>query len=237
MGLFYWTALSVGFLGSFHCAGMCGPLAMALPSGKNSSMLSLLAGKLGYNFGRIFTYSILGFIAGLLGRTFSIRGWQSDLSILSGILIILMVLITNQNITSKINQRLTLISFSLKKIFNKLLKKHSPFSLFSFGLVNGILPCGFVYLAMAGAATTKSPLEGASYMFLFGVGTLPMMLLISLSGSLISIKARNFINKLTPVIAIALAIFLIHRGTILRDEEQSCCKPGHIKSFEQREIK
>ena len=71
MDLIYWTALSVGFLGSFHCAGMCGPLALALP-GSNGSMLSLVGGRLTYNLGRVVTYSILGLIAGLLGHKFSL---------------------------------------------------------------------------------------------------------------------------------------------------------------------
>ncbi|MBK7888373.1 MAG: sulfite exporter TauE/SafE family protein [Bacteroidetes bacterium] len=236
MDVFYWTALSVGFFGSFHCAGMCGPLAMALPTG-NGSILNLLGGRIAYNLGRVVTYSILGTIAGFLGKTLSIRGWQSDISILSGILIIVMVLLTNQKILTKINHRFAGFSFQLKKVFGKLLKHHSIASLFSFGVVNGILPCGFVYLAMAGAATTKSPMEGATYMFLFGLGTVPMMLTLALSGSFISIKARNFVNKITPVIAIALAIFLIHRGSMMKEEEQSCCKPGHMKSFEVHQQK
>jgi sulfite exporter TauE/SafE len=236
MDVFYWTALSVGFFGSFHCAGMCGPLAMALPTG-NGSILNLLGGRIAYNLGRVVTYSILGTIAGFLGKTLSIRGWQSDISILSGILIIVMVLLTNQKILTKINHRFAGFSFQLKKVFGKLLKHHSIASLFSFGLVNGILPCGFVYLAMAGAATTKSPMEGATYMFLFGLGTVPMMLTLALSGSFISIKARNLVNKITPVIAIALAIFLIHRGSMMKEEEQSCCKPGHMKSFEVHQQK
>jgi len=236
MDVFYWTALSVGFLGSFHCAGMCGPLAMALPTG-NGSIVSLVSGRLAYNLGRVTTYSVLGFAAGLLGKTFSIRGWQSDISIFSGVLIIVMVVFTNRKILNRINHRFTGFSFQLKKMFGTLLKNHSIASLFSFGLVNGILPCGFVYLAMAGAATTKSPMEGATYMFLFGLGTVPMMLTLALSGSFISIKARNVVNKITPVIAIALAIFLIHRGSILKEEEQSCCKPGHMKSFEVHQQK
>ncbi len=231
MELFFWTAFTVGFLGSFHCAGMCGPLALALPSGEGG-ILRLAAGRLAYNVGRVVTYSLLGLAAGMLGRTFSIRGWQSDLSIVSGILILVMVIFTNKKIQGKINQRLAGVSFGLKKVFGMLMKKHSFGSLFTIGLVNGILPCGFVYLALAGAATTKSPLEGAAYMFLFGTGTIPIMFVLAMSGTFISIKARNIINRLSPVVAIALAIFLIHRGTLLKEESQSCCHPDHMKSVE-----
>lgn len=230
MELIYWTALSVGFLGSFHCIGMCGPIALALP-GANGSMLTLLAGRFAYNFGRVVTYSILGTIAGLLGRTFSIRGWQSDLSIFSGVMIILFVLFSNKKVLSFINSKLVVISFFFKQKLGGLLKKHSNSALFAVGALNGILPCGFVYLAMAGATTTNGPAEGALYMLLFGFGTIPVMMLLALSGSFISVKARNFINKLTPVIAIALAIFLIHRGSMMKESEHACCKPSHHVSY------
>ncbi|MFN8152957.1 MAG: sulfite exporter TauE/SafE family protein [Bacteroidia bacterium] len=230
MDLIYWTALSVGFLGSFHCAGMCGPLALALP-GSNGSMLSLVSGRLTYNLGRVVTYSILGLIAGLLGHTFSIRGWQSDLSILSGILIILFVLFSNKKVLQFINSHLVGISYFFKQKFGLLMKRHSAGSLFLIGLLNGILPCGFVYLALAGAATTGGFMEGATYMFLFGTGTIPMMMMIALSGSFISLKARNIINKLSPVIAIALAIFLIHRGSMMKESDHACCKPHHSISY------
>jgi sulfite exporter TauE/SafE len=231
MELIFWTALSVGFLGSFHCAGMCGPIALALP-GSNGSMLSLLTGRLAYNLGRGVTYSLLGIIVGLLGHSFSIRGWQSDLSIFSGVLIILFVLISNKRFLSFLNGKLVGVSFFFKQKLGILMKRHSVGSLFAVGLLNGILPCGFVYLALAGAATTKGPMEGAVYMFLFGIGTLPIMLILALSGSFISLKARNFINKLSPVIAIALAIFLIHRGNMMKESEHACCKPKHQISYQ-----
>ncbi|MBL7925222.1 MAG: sulfite exporter TauE/SafE family protein [Bacteroidia bacterium] len=224
MEFFYWTALSVGFLGSFHCAGMCGPIALALPGGE-ASPSRLLFTRLLYNSGRIFTYSILGMMAGLFGRTFSIRGWQSDLSILSGALILVFVLLTNQGIQNRISQRFSGASHQLKKSLGALLKKHSLLSMFGIGALNGILPCGFVYLALAGAATGGGLAEGALYMALFGAGTVPMMLILSLSGSLISSRARAWVNRLSPVIAVALAIFLIQRGAMMKESEQACCKP------------
>lgn len=234
MELLFWTALSVGFLGSFHCAGMCGPIALALPAG-NGSVLSLLTGRLAYNVGRLVTYSTLGSFAGLLGHTFSIRGWQSDLSIFSGVLIILFVLFSNKKVLSFINSKLVGVSFFFKQKLGVLLKRHSNGSLFTVGILNGILPCGFVYLALAGAATTHGPAEGAAYMLLFGVGTIPIMMVLALSGSFISLKARNVINKLSPVIAIALAIFLIHRGSMMKESEHACCKPSHQISLHQQE--
>lgn len=226
MDFFFWTALSVGFLGSFHCAGMCGPLAMALP-GAAGRLGPLLTGRLAYNFGRVVTYSILGTGAGLLGHTFSLRGWQSDLSIISGIFIILVVLFSNKKILNLINSKLVGTSFFLKKKLGNLLKRHTYGSLFAIGLLNGILPCGFVYLALAGAATTQGPGEGTLYMFLFGLGTIPLMLTMALSGSFISLKARNMVNRFTPVIALALALFLIQRGQLMKANAHDCCRPDH----------
>ena len=230
MDLIYWTAISVGFLGSFHCAGMCGPIALALPSA-NGNITGLITGRILYNLGRVITYSILGIFAGILGHSFSIRGWQSNLSIFSGVLIIVFVLLSNQRTLGMINSKLVGVSFFFKKAFGRLIKKHSYTSLLSVGLVNGILPCGFVYLALAGATTTQSPYQGAAYMALFGLGTVPLMLIIALSGSFISIKARNFINKMSPVIAIALAVFLIQRGNMMKQSEHACCKPKNHISY------
>ena len=228
MDLIYLTAISVGFLGSFHCIGMCGPLAMALPRNGNSTS-SLLMGRLLYNLGRILTYSIIGLVFGSLGSVFSFRGWQSNASIISGILIILFVLFSNDFLAKKINSKLVNYSIGLKKYFNVFLKRNSYSSLFSVGLLNGILPCGFVYLALAGASATGSILGGGIYMFLFGLGTLPMMFILSMSGSFVSQKVRTVVNKFSPIIAIGLALFLINRGATLRSEKADCChKQSHI---------
>jgi sulfite exporter TauE/SafE len=231
MDIIYLTAITVGFLGSFHCIGMCGPLAMALPHSGNSTS-ALVFGRLLYNLGRILTYSIIGFVFGSLGSVFSFRGWQSNASILSGILIILFVLFSNDFLAKKINIKLVNVSVGLKKYFNVFLKRNSYSSLFSIGLLNGVLPCGFVYLALAGAAATGSILGGGMYMFLFGLGTLPMMFILSLSGSFVSQKVRTVINKFSPIIAIGLALFLINRGATLRSEKADCChKPSHVTSL------
>jgi sulfite exporter TauE/SafE len=85
--MFYLSAWIVGFLGSFHCAGMCGPLAMALPVNRDKPA-SVFAGRLLYNAGRITTYMLLGMVAGLLGHTLAMAGFQKTLSIASGVLIL-----------------------------------------------------------------------------------------------------------------------------------------------------
>ena len=223
MDIFFWSALTVGFFGSFHCAGMCGPIAMALPNG-DQQMTSLFVSRLLYNVGRVTTYSIFGAIVGLFGHSLSINGWQSDISILSGIIIILFVLFNTQAVQTKINHRIYKFTASLKKVLGSFMQKKSFASLYFIGVLNGFLPCGFVYLALAGAASSHGVLEGMSYMALFGLGTIPMMLVLSLSGSFISIKARNWVQKISPVVAIVLALFLIQRGLMLKENPDACCE-------------
>lgn len=87
----YLSALLLGIMGSFHCAGMCGPIALALPlRGKNS--LEKVAGGLLYNIGRTLMYGVMGGFFGLIGEGFSMIGFQKWVSLLMGILMILSVL-------------------------------------------------------------------------------------------------------------------------------------------------
>lgn len=223
MNLFLWSALTLGFFGSFHCAGMCGPIAMALPN-RDQQMTSLFVSRLLYNVGRVTTYALFGAIAGLLGHSLAINGWQSDISILSGIIIILFVLFNTQAVQTKINHRIYKFTALLKKALGSFMQKKSFISLYFIGVLNGFLPCGFVYLALAGAASSHGVLEGMSYMALFGLGTIPVMLVLSLSGSFISIKARNWVQRISPVVAIVLALFLIQRGVMLKENPDACCE-------------
>ena len=104
------------------------------------------------------------------------------------------------------------VSNFVKKGFNKLTKTGSAQSLFLFGIINGFLPCGFVYVALAGAMTTGDFVSGALFMALFGLGTTPIMLATSLVGKFISGGLKSRMNKLIPVFAIILAIIFILRG-------------------------
>jgi uncharacterized protein len=104
------------------------------------------------------------------------------------------------------------LSFSLKKSLLRLFKRKSSFTVLSIGILNGLLPCGLVYMALAGAVAMGDILQGGAYMALFGLGTLPMMLGISLAGNFISQKQRRAIFKFVPVFTFILAIWLIVRG-------------------------
>ena len=79
-------------------------------------------------------------------------------------------------------------------------------------MLNGLLPCGLVYIAIAGAIGTGDVVQGTLYMILFGLGTIPMMLSISLAGNMIGLALRNRINKLIPVLVVVVGLLFILRG-------------------------
>ena len=205
------TAFLLGLVGSLHCAGMCGPLALALPAAGNSTSTYVL-GRVAYNSGRIVTYCLLGIVFGLVGYTFLMAGLQRWVSIALGAALLLGLFASRRlalarPVTSAVNQ--------LKASMSVLLRRRSFAALAVLGLLNGLLPCGLVYVACAGAAATGGILAGASYMTAFGVGTVPMMLAISLSGNLVPTSLRLKLVKTIPVCVFLLATLLILRGMSL----------------------
>lgn len=205
----------LGLLGSFHCVGMCGPLALALPY-TGSSKFEMISGSFLYNVGRTATYALMGTILGMLGATVRIAGYQQALSITTGAILLISVLLP-----ARLKNKLFFSSplnagFSiLKMFFQKFMQKHSYSSLFSIGLINGLLPCGLVYIALAGAVVTSDPLYGALYMTLFGLGTLPMMLFISLAGHLMKVNWRQKLLRFIPIGIGVVSLLLILRGLSL----------------------
>lgn len=223
------SAITLGFLGSFHCVGMCGPIALALPL-KRDSISSKISGAILYNVGRIITYALLGLLFGFVGQSFVIAGYQQALSISVGVAILVMVLFS-----SKISGKLKTTAFiysligQLKQRLSSLFKKNSYSSLFLIGSLNGLLPCGLVYLGIAGAIATGNGLQGSLFMAVFGLGTLPAMLTLALVGNAISVNFRNKINKAIPVFVVGMALLLILRGMNLGipyiSPEMSATKP------------
>lgn len=207
-----WTAFTIGLVGSIHCVGMCGPIVLALPSNE-VSRTSVFLSRILYNLGRIVTYSFFGLVFGLLGDRIILHGLQQDVSLFLGIFVLLSVIIpiafksklANNFIYKKIVE-------TISKAFSILSKQKTLKAFFFIGIVNGFLPCGFVYIGLAGAITTGSALTGAAYMALFGLGTFPIMFVTSVLGRYISFNVRHKLNKLIPVFAVLLAIVFILRG-------------------------
>jgi sulfite exporter TauE/SafE len=206
------VALTLGLLGSFHCVGMCGPIALALPL-SNGSLLYKSTGRLIYNTGRVITYSAIGFTFGLAGKGLAMAGLQQIISILLGTTILISVIfgysvMHRLNPTSFIYKAVAKLKFNLGILINK----KSFTSLFSLGLLNGLLPCGLVYMALSAALATGDAFKGASFMFFFGLGTMPLMFAVSMIGNIISISAINKIRKTIPVMMGMIGILLVLRG-------------------------
>lgn len=207
----YWTAFVLGLVGSLHCAGMCGPLALALP-GTASSPSRFALGRVAYNLGRIITYCLIGLIFGLFGKTLFLAGVQRWISIALGI-----VLITGLFASRKLAlwKPVTWLVNQLKTRMSELLRQRSLASVGLLGLLNGLLPCGLVYVAAAGATATGNIVSGAIYMGAFGAGTLPMMLAIGLGGKLVPFSLRLKLRAAIPISVFILGILLILRGMSL----------------------
>ena len=238
--MFLWTAFIVGLVGRAHCAGMCGPIALALPL-RTDNWFTRVASGLVYNAGRLATYMILGGIFGLLGKGLHMAGFQLWASVVIGSLMIAIVLLPLLfSKVPSINNIFESYSSKLLSGFRKLFRNGGTFSLLGIGLLNGILPCGLVYVAVAGAINSGDVVTGMLYMALFGAGTIPVMLAVSLAGSMISLKLRVFIHKLSPYVIVLLGVLFILRGlslgipyispkaealTPVVEKAHSCCHP------------
>lgn len=226
------SGLSIGILGSFHCIGMCGPLALTLPvqqlNGSRKTIAILL-----YNIGRALSYAIMGAIFGLLGSSFALFNLQQWLSILAGSFILIVLLLSQfggakfpiiNRYTNAVKSKLTAYLVADKKLHSYL----------SIGILNGFLPCGLVYMAIAASIATGSVFESSLLMLSFGLGTLPIMALTMAFGKFISTNVRVLMSKASPYIIMCVAILLIVRGLNLGipyvspKHEQghvNCCEP------------
>jgi uncharacterized protein len=206
------AGLIIGLLGSMHCIGMCGPVVFALPAGYLKSKKFIL-GRVVYNLGRVITYSIFGLIFGLIGKGFFLAGIQQWVSIAMGVLILLIVFIPG-----KLKQKFLNLGFlqkiiiKFKSLFGKYLSSQSFGSMLVLGILNGLLPCGLVYVAVAGAVALGDIFSGVIFMALFGLGTIPAMLGFSLLSGVFFQKIKTKINRLIPVFAAILALIFILRG-------------------------
>ncbi len=204
-------AFLLGLLGSLHCAGMCGPVALALPL-RQSSWGTRVASSMLYNSGRILTYAFLGFVLGLLGLGLFLWGIQRWVSIVLGVIMISFVILPLFMGSIRVNTGLKGISLAYKRVFGGLLGRQTYISVFFIGLLNGLLPCGLVYIALAGAVVSQGPYGGALHMFFFGLGTIPVLLAVSLAGNAIGLKFRNRVRMFIPYAIVLIGILFILRG-------------------------
>jgi uncharacterized protein len=205
------SALLLGFLGSFHCVAMCGPLALAVPGGKGK--WAWFKSRLLYQGGRILTYALLGALIGLLAQGVMMAGWQKGLSIGGGTLLLVLALAPSRaeriiGMAGPLGRPVVRVKNAMAQV----LRKRYGLTGFLMGLLNGLLPCGLVYLGLAGALVTGSAADGALYMATFGAGTLPAMLLVVFAGSWLKTIGGFQLRKLAPAAAFVMGLALIVRG-------------------------
>jgi sulfite exporter TauE/SafE len=204
-------AIALGLLGSLHCAAMCGPLQLALPIPPGGAGRVIL-GRVIYQLGRVMTYALLGALGGCLGKSFFLIGLQNSLSIALGVAVLGGFLISKRVAISAPVARLV---GTLKLAMSAQLRRRGFRALAVLGMLNGLLPCGLVYVALAGAVARGNVWSGIGYMTAFGLGTSPMLLAISLSGKMFPPALRLKLNRLIPFGICLLAILLILRGLSL----------------------
>lgn len=212
-----YAAFLIGLLGSLHCVGMCGPIAFALPV-RTANPVVKLGKYLLYNFGRIVTYASLGFLIGMVGKGFNMAGLQQVLSIASGLLIICSVAIvfTPFKITF-FAKYLSVIKEKLSSLFRIYFQKKELSALFIIGILNGLLPCGMVSIAMLGALSTGDVWSGAMFMMFFGLGTIPLMLTSTLLVHSFSSSLKSKFLKVAPIFTCLVGVLLIVRGLTITD--------------------
>ncbi len=205
------AAFTMGLLGSFHCVGMCGPLALSLPLSTNT-VWSKFSGAFLYNTGRIITYSVFGFVFGLIGKSASLFGYQQWLSISLGVLIIFFVILPKRISVFSYKNYITVFFEKIRSGLGNLFSRKNYSSLFFIGVLNGLLPCGLVYMAAAGAVATGDIVDSILFMAFFGLGTLPIMWSLAFFGNYVSIGIRQKIRMAYPYMMMLMGCLLILRG-------------------------
>ncbi len=230
--------LTIAFIGSIgHCSGMCGGFVLAYTHSKIDpkwqKTYQTLA-HLNYNFGRASAYAILGAIFGALGSvlSFSMSAKGFTFAIV-GLIMILMGLsfLGKIKFLTRIESSIAETQF-FKNSFRKLLENQNLISFYLLGVLNGFIPCGFVYFFLSGAIATSSPFDGALVMFLFGIATIPTLFSIGfISGFLKNIKYRNIVTKISAILIILFGLFTLFKAVMLLNGKMPMKMEMNIKNI------
>lgn len=210
---YLYLAFFMGLFGSLHCAVMCGPLVLALPSAGKSPAL-VVFNRVIYQMGRIMTYAVLGLLLGLLGNAIAIKGWQQAVSLATGGLLILMGFFNlfSEYFPGIVRRQGQIMQPVIRKMGYWL---YRPGGSWMAGMLNGLLPCGMVYMALAAALNSDTAWGGAGFMIFFGLGTFPMMIAVSLLGSLMKRKININLSRWLPAMLLIMGVWFLLRGANL----------------------
>lgn len=206
------TAFVFGLMGSLHCIGMCGPIAFMLPLDRERSGLKYA--QLGlYHLGRSLAYGLIGLVFGLVGKGLYLFGFQQRLSVILGLIMIASILIPGNYFKGwSLTRPLYRLVGKLQSALGNQLKKRTPDTFLTIGFLNGFLPCGLVYMALIGAMALASAGQGALYMIVFGLGTLPLMSAAALFAKMVKSKWTQRVRKAIPVLVVFMGVLFILRG-------------------------
>jgi sulfite exporter TauE/SafE len=206
------SAFILGLLGSFHCIGMCGPIAFMLPVDRSNSVKKISQIAI-YHFGRLLAYSIIGLIFGLIGKSLYIFGYQQQLSIIIGVFMILVVVIPQKTLNKyNFSKPIYKVISKVKSALGSALKKKTMDTFLSIGFLNGFLPCGLVYMALFAAMAGGNAANGSLYMAVFGFGTIPLMTTAIYFSHFLKGTARQRIQKIIPIFVVLIGALFILRG-------------------------
>lgn len=213
------SIVMIAFMGSFgHCVGMCGGIVIAYSSSKVDigwSRTKQALSHLLYSIGRITTYVLLGVIFGYFGSvtTFS-NGANGMLLLVAGVAMVLAGL----SLLGKV-RFLTVIEHTIsssgwyRRSFKTLIGRQSLPSFYILGMLNGLLPCGFVYFFAIAAASTASPLWGGVVMGVFGLSTIPALFSLGFFVGLFKqSNLRNLMVRLASIAVIAYGVYTLYHG-------------------------
>ena len=223
--------ISIAFLGSFgHCIGMCGGIVMAYSStkiGEGWSKNQQAISHLSYSIGRVTSYALLGALFGLLGSVVAFS--DTSVAVLFTVAGVAMIL-SGLSLLGKI-KFLTKIEHSVsstdwyKNTFKKLLHSDKKSTFFLLGMLNGFLPCGFVYFFAITAASTASALYGAIVMIIFGLSTIPALFSLGFFvGMFKNHSIRNTLVKISAILVIGFGMYTLMKAYMIQTTPKSPLK-------------
>lgn len=206
------AAFILGLASTFHCVGMCGPISLALPLNRSTSG-TILSGLLQYHLGRILTYTLLGFLIGSIGLSLQLFRVLQWLSMFMGFVMILFA--WKRQWIHKVQFGHNRLMQGVVKGMGNLLASNSPGKLFGLGALNGLLPCGMVYVGLGNALLSCDVIGTGAAMSMFGLGTFPVMLAVGFLARQFNGTVRQRINRVFPVLLTFVGLLLIVRGANL----------------------
>jgi sulfite exporter TauE/SafE len=202
------VALLMGLTGSLHCAGMCGPIVWVMPFQSLSGVRKWL-GIFLYHFGRATAYALLALLLYSFRSVFNPQV-QQYISIILGCLLLIAGIVSFFP-GNKVKMALPWTEF-IKQQLGKFIGKPGVGTFAITGFLNGLLPCGLVYMALAAGITTSSSLQAMEFMYVFGLGTLPMLVSLTILKGRLNIAHLLNMRKVVPVLMLCFGCLFMLRG-------------------------